>query len=310
MICSVSANPCLDVTLTLPEMQRGIINRLASSRTDVSGKGVNVACALQALGAQTLCIGYNFLANGQMLEDKLHAQGVPYRFINCPGAIRTNRKIIETNSHTMTELNESGSPVTEEQKQQLLALVRETAAKAACICFSGSLPPGAGNHFYAQLLAAAKGTLTALDASGPSLREGLQGEPSLLKPNLHELNELLGGKAATPADALACAKQLLTRKTTLVCVSLGAEGAIITNGKKSFFAPALPVPVCSTVGAGDALLAGILQGLEEKQPLREAFARGLAAAAANVQTEGTAGFTLQAYREQLPAARNCIQALQ
>ena len=127
----------------------------------------------------------------------------------------------------------------------------------------------------------------ALDAEGEALRRGIEARPCLIKPNRMELEMAVGRPLADRAGVIGAAKELARRGIDLVAVSLGAEGAILTDGERTLSSPGLHVPVRSTVGAGDSMMAGMIYGLMAEKPLEEVLRRGMACAAASVMAEGT-----------------------
>ena len=126
-----------------------------------------------------------------------------------------------------------------------------------------------------------------LDAEGEALRLGLQARPNLIKPNRMELEMAVGRRLDSRSDVVKAAAELARSGIDWVAVSLGGAGALLTDGEKTLFAPALKVPVKSTVGAGDSMVAGMLSGLLAEAPMEEVLRRGVACAAASVMAEGT-----------------------
>ena len=176
MILTVTLNPCIDHTAEVERLVPGGTNRVLSSRRDPSGKGVNVSTVLHELGAETLCLGVSREENAGLLESVLERQGIPYDFLRVPGSLRTNLKLLDRSCGVMTECNEKGSPLTEEQLASFLALARRHLADASLLVLSGSVPPGVPADFYRTLALAASesGVPVVLDASGPLLLEGLK----------------------------------------------------------------------------------------------------------------------------------------
>ena len=85
------------------------------------------------------------------------------------------------------------------------------------------------------------------------------------------------------------ARVLLSSSLRLVRTSpgMGKYGAMLVSRTDTFFAPALMVEARSTVGAGDAMIGGVLAGLSRGESLAESFRWGVAAGAASVMTDGT-----------------------
>jgi 1-phosphofructokinase family hexose kinase len=191
------------------------------------------------------------------------------------------------------------------------ALIAAHAGAGDFMVFAGSLPPGCPVDCYKTLveIASRNGCRCVLDADGARLAAGLEARPFLVKPNRYELELLTGEKLESTGDILRAAVSIVERGARVVAVSLGAEGALITDGAESFAARALDVPVRSTVGAGDSMVAALTAGFHEGKSLAEAFRTGVACSAAACMTEGTRRFELCDYERLLPAvAVECISA--
>lgn len=286
MITSVSLNPSIDRTLGVENFTTGGLNRVLSQTDVAAGKGVNVALAAAALGSDSECIGFMYKEGGALFEKRLHEGGVHSDFMWCEGAVRVNVKVFDQTRGEITELNSSGTPVTAEQLTEMTRLVQAHARKSDYLILSGSLPPACPVDYYRTLAEAAEGEncRVLLDADGDRLRAGIKAKPFLIKPNRYEL-ELLTGKTLDSIDLLLEAAQDCIREGVgAVAVSMGGEGALITDGKSAFRTLGLKVEVKSTVAAGDSMIAGMAVGLSRGYPLEEAFRLGVAAATARCCT--------------------------
>ena len=299
MITAVCLKPCIDKTITVDGVKLGQYNKIVDTRSDVSGKGVNVAVVLNRLGVSSRLIGFNFRENGKLLTDMLEKEQVEHSFVYSGGAIRTNIKLIDISDNTMTELNESGGLITDEKKQEFLELFRANSTGNELITLSGSLPVGCEDTFYRDLIASAP-CRCVLDCSGESFARGLEAKPYMVKPNKYELELYAGRPLDTKEECLRVALDIINRGVAIVCVSLGGDGALITNGAESYYAPPVKVRVRSTVGAGDSMVAGICKGLCEGKYLSECFAFGVAAGTACVLSEGTSLLSQADYTAMLP----------
>ena len=305
MITALCLNPCIDKTLHIDGFEYGGMNRVQSVETLGSGKGVNVAIAAAELGMQSECIGFLNEENGERIEDRLSAAGVRAQFVRLGGQVRTNIKLLNLSEGVVTEINEKGVSVGEGQLQDMLRLVCERAPSGGYLVLTGSLPPGCPDDYYKTIMLAVKnrGCKCVLDAEGESFRSGIQGQPYLVKPNQYEL-ELSVGRSLNGVDEIcAAAKELVAGGAQNVAVSMGAVGALITNGTQSFFAPKLNIKVRSTVGAGDSMVAGLLAGFSKDRTLPEAFACGVASASARVISEVPSVFRRSDYEKLLPEVK-------
>lgn len=289
MVLTVSLNPCIDKTVSIEEFHYGGLNRIKDSRLDASGKGINVAIACRQLGAESSCVGINYTRKGELIEQRLKKWRVPYNFVQVEGEVRTNLKVWDQKNGILTEFNESGPPVPSRSIECLNALVRNYAKRSSIVVFSGSVPKGISNYIYAKLLGELEGlpVKTILDAEGQLLLNGLQAHPFMIKPNLYELEKALGTSLKSHKDIIRAGRRLLDQGVTLVCVSMGEKGALFMDRHEAYFAPALEVPVKSTAGAGDSMVAGCCLALENNMGIGDMIRYGTAAAASSVMSEGT-----------------------
>ena len=287
MVTTVCMNPAFDKTALVKHLECGAVNRLESIRYDVGGKGLNVAIVLTRLGAEAHCVGCAGEEDAEAFGALLAREGIFFRSFVLPGKIRTNLKVLNKEDGVVTEFNEPGLIMTEAQQEAFFSFLQTKAKKSQYIIFSGSMPQGCPASLYQQYIGKLKNHKCILDASGEALLLGLQSKPFMVKPNLPELEALVGEKLQSLLSIRDAALSLIRLGAQNVVVSLGKDGAILTDGAQSFFSPALPVASHSTVGAGDAMLGGILKGLEAGESLTESFRFGVAAGAASVMTEGT-----------------------
>ena len=301
MITTVCLNPCIDRTVSIADFNYGGMNRALSARSDAGGKGVNVAITAATLGLETECITFLRKNGGKEIENRLIANGVKSDAIWLEGSVRTNIKLFDQSKGVITEINESGAPVSEEDFLRMTELISEHAQESDFLVLSGSLPPGCPPEYYRDLITSVEGLncRCVLDADGPRLEAGLLAHPFMIKPNRPELEAIVGHQLTTLNDVRDAAQTYIDRGVSIVAVSMGSDGALITNGSETFYAPRMPVEVKSTVGAGDAMIAGFTAGCLADLPLEEVFRKGVACATASVMTEGTLLVDKAVYRSLL-----------
>ncbi len=305
MITVVSLNPSIDRTLMLAEFHAGQTNRVRQSRSDAGGKGVNVCLHLRALGAEEVrCAGLMRAEDEARFRSRLEAAGVPCDWLTMPGRVRVNTKICADDGG-LTELNESGEAVPPDVLPALLERCGRLFARSRVAVLTGSVPPGLPMDVYARLirLAHEAGATCLLDADGAALSEGLKARPDAVKPNRAELERLLGEALPDVRSLLRAAQKLLDRGVLSACVSLGARGAVYATRSRLLMADAVPVDVRSTVGAGDAMVAGLALAAERNLPDERAFSLAVAAGTAAVCTEGTQMLRAEDFRRALPQVR-------
>ncbi|GAB3144714.1 1-phosphofructokinase [Amycolatopsis stemonae] len=279
MIVTVTPNPSLDRTARLSELRRGEVIRAEAVRLDPGGKGVNVARALAAAGTPTVALLPAGGMVGDRLADLLAPEGVPVVAVPIAGTTRSNITLVEADG-TTTKINEPGPEISSAELATLERRAVELAARAEWLVCCGSLPAGVPEDFYARLtgLARQAGAKVAVDTSGAPLAAACASGPDVLKPNLDELTELAGRPLPLLGDVVAFCRELIGGGVGRVLVSLGARGAVLVEEHETRHAVGPLVAVRSTVGAGDAALAGFLHaGGSGPRALRTAVAYGTAA---------------------------------
>ncbi len=280
MIVTLTPNPSLDRTLHIAQLRRGEVVRATSARVDPGGKGINVALALTSTGHRARAVLPLGGSEGTQLSDAIADSGIEVVGVPIASAVRTNMSLAEPDG-TVTKINDPGPELTPGEAG---ALTRSTVAAldgAAWLAGCGSLPPGAPQALYAELVEQGHqaGAQVAIDASGVALAVGIEAGPDLIKPNVHELAELTNRKLRRIGDVVDAATRLHDKGIATVVVSLGADGAVLVDGAGAWCATTPPITVRSTVGAGDALVAGLLAaGGQGPTALRSGVAYGSAAA--------------------------------
>lgn len=287
MITSICMNPSFDKTVEVDTLELGEVNRIRTSRTDMGGKGINVAVVAKRLGLNCRCIGVMGEDGSARLQSMLEREGMEHAFLTVPGSVRTNTKIVSRDGKGVTELNEPGAAMDTAQLQAFFSMAREKASDSRYAVLTGSLPPGCPAGTYRDLMRAMEGVNCILDVGGKELELGAEAHPFLIKPNLSELEATLGLELRTLRSIRDAALIFLRKGVQHVVVSMGSMGAMYVSKEKTLFAPALRVEAKSTVGAGDAMVGGLLKGLEMEGDMAHAFRYGVAAGAASVMTEGT-----------------------
>lgn len=291
MIYTLTLNPALDRELTVDALRLDTVLRATATRSDIGGKGFNVARMLAALGAPSVALGFVGGATGAALRAGLAAQGIATDMIAVAGETRTNVSVVTAGGGPHLKVNEPGPTVSAAECAALRARVRELARPGDWWVLAGSLPPGAPDGLYADLIGdlRAAGACAALDASGAPLRAGVAAGPTLIKPNAAEAAELAGRPCRTPEEALALAAALAD--TPYVAISLGAAGAVLAHAGRGWLATPPPIVERNPIGAGDSLVAGLVWGLARHDP-PAALAWGVACGAAAAARAGTAVGTL------------------
>ena len=284
MIVTVTLNPSLDHSLSVPEFHPGTLHRARLTREDLGGKGINVARALQALGLPSRIVGFAGGRTGRALSDGLLAEAFVVSFVDVDGEIRQNITLLDESNGQVTKINEQGPTVGLKHVAVLEELISSTVQPGDLWAFCGSLPPGAPQDLYARLITRVqeKSAMAFLDTSGAALHAGVRAGPFAVKVNIDEAGELLGRRLDSEQAILEAARELQTMRTCLVALTRGAQGLVLAVQAGMVIAVPPQVAAISPVGAGDAALAGLLWAVsEQSDPVttaRRAVACGTAAA--------------------------------
>lgn len=291
-LITVTPNPAIDHTVSLDRLEPGAVHRARAEQFEAGGKGIGVAAVAAALGLRTAASGWLGDQNPQLFERAFAERGIADAMVRVPGRTRTNIKLADAARGDSTDINLAGiafdAEATVQAEVALLARLAPLVGEGTWCTLAGSLPPGAGVESLVRLAEAlrARGARLMVDTGGKVLGElldRLPAAPDFLKPNRAELEELVGQPLPAAADVARAALALRARGVGLVVVSLGGDGAVIAGEGGCWLALPPRVPVATTVGAGDALVAGTLAALVEGQAFPEAAVFGMACAAARIQ---------------------------
>lgn len=291
-VVTVTLNPAIDQTLDCPGFTAGTVNRVVAETRTAGGKGINVAAFLAGgpapVTASVTATGFLGTDNAAPFETLLRGRDIQDRCLRVPGSSRINIKVVDRTSGSVTDLNLPGLRVPEGALRELAGMLEGLAESHRWCVLAGSLPAGVPETVYADLTARVRerGCLVAVDTSGKPLRHAVTARPDLMKPNAHELSQLLGRPLTGRDDVLRAARDLRAAGVGLVVVSLGAEGAVLVSREGALLAVPPRVEVASTVGAGDAMVAGVLSALLAGGDLEACARRGTAFAAGTLSQLG------------------------
>ena len=293
-VVTVALNPALDHTIEVAGLQPGAVNRALRMQVDVGGKAINVASCLADFGVTAAVTGQLGRDNVALFEELFQRKHIANHCHLLDGLTRINTKVVDTASGETTDINMPGPEFDPAAAADLLEQVLQRldllSQQAKWIVLSGSLPPGMPAETYATITrrAQAAGAAVVLDTSGEPLKAALAAGPRIIKPNRHELAELLGEPLDTLESLVAAARGLLNgpHAPETVVVSLGGDGALFLNRAQALHAHPVSVAVTSTVGAGDAMVAGLVAAQLENCSLAETAQLATAFAAAKLTRLG------------------------
>ena len=288
MITTICLNPSFDKAVKLESLKLGGVNRCWELREDMGGKGINVAVVAKRLGLDVQCIGTMGKNGADRLSYMMGQENLKHHFLQIPGRVRTNLKLVIKDEKGITELNEAGDEISPECLKEFFQLAREKTMDSDMVVLTGSLPPGCPEGTYRDLIKSLDGKKCILDTEGKELELASKAaHPFLIKPNIHEMERTLGLELRTMRSIRDAALLFIRLGVEHAVVTMGSMGAMYVDKERTLYAPALRVATRSHVGAGDAMLGGMLLGYEKEREMSRAFRYGVAAGAASVMTEGT-----------------------
>ena len=263
MILTITLNPAVDKTVHTDSLLIGQVNRLKNVAEYPGGKGINVTRILRTLGGNVIAMGFVGGYNGTFIEEKVKECGAETSFTRIKGISRVNTNIIGGDGY-VTELLDPGPVVNEEERSLFWTQYCENLAKVDVVVISGSNPGGISDEFYVSLIreAKARGKKTIVDACSYSLRVAVKEKPYMIKPNIKELEFLVGKKIRTIEETVRQADELVQSGITTVVVSMGNKGFIHVSDVLKERVKVPKVQVVTTVGCGDAMVAAYAYGYD------------------------------------------------
>jgi 1-phosphofructokinase family hexose kinase len=295
VIVTVTLNAALDRTLLVPSFQLGHRHRASLALSSAGGKGVNVARALRRLGVPVVCTGFVGGQSGTQIAADLTSEGILNDFVRIGENSRTSVAVLDPLSDQSTEINEWGPEVAPAEVDQLREKLAYLTQGAEFVVLAGSLPRGIDPGFYAELIRELnrRHVLTVLDTEGEPLRLGVEAEPHLVSPNVHEAEELVGHEFNDEADLTAGLDEIaeLGPRNVLISVDTGCYALVRDDREEHRVRGSSPrLEAVSTIGAGDTLLAGFLAGRVTGRSVEESVRGAVAAGAASVLEPGPGRF--------------------
>lgn len=290
-IVTLTMNPALDVSTVADAVEPAHKLRCSDAVRHPGGGGINVARVIARLGGDVIALYPRGGVTGDLLDALLAAERVPAGTVAIRGETRQSFSVHERRSGQDYRFVLPGPALAVSEWQACLDRAVALAGDTAFFVASGSLPPGAPEDFYARLarLLAVRGVRLVLDTSGPTLAAALEAGVHLFKPSLRELETLCASALGEPAAQLqACRTLIGAGQAQIVALSLGPQGALLVTADAAWRAPALAVPVASTIGAGDSFVGGLVWAMAGGEPPESAFRHAMAASAAALLSHGTA----------------------
>ena len=284
-IITLTANTAIDWVIEVNHLstQRNLI---ANQTVEfAAGKGINVAKAIESLGYSATVLGFvgqqSATLFNELVSDKLH---LDYTCVD--GKSRTNITLTDNSELQETHIRTSGFNVSRNDCSRLIENLESYVNKGDVVVLSGSLPQGETSQLYQQLIEVChqKSAISFVDSSGESLQQALKASPFLIKPNQQELEEIVGSALLNEEEIIVAAKGLLNRGIQWVVVSRAEKGLIAVNENIILIATTdyVDEKIMTSIGCGDALVAGLAVGYLQNYSATEMIKLGLACGVANL----------------------------
>ncbi|GAF66091.1 1-phosphofructokinase [Bacillus sp. TS-2] len=278
MIYTVTLNPALDYFVAAPSIQVGSLNRATSDQKEPGGKGINVSTVLTSLQASNVALGFIGGFTGEFIQSSLKQRGVRTDFIRIKEDTRLNVKV---KSEVETEINGVSPTITISELNQLTDQLTQLT-KQDIVVLSGSVPSALEPEIYQKWIATLRKreVNVFLDTSGLPLTYAIQEKPTFIKPNHHELSELVGQEIHSIEDAIAPAKRLVEQGIQYVMVTFAGDGALLVSENVTLLATAPTGQLINSIGAGDSTVAGFIYGYQKNWSLHDCFQFAIASGSA------------------------------
>ncbi len=282
MIYTVTFNPSLDYIVSVDKFATGKVNRTGDEKIFAGGKGVNVSIVLKNLGYENTALGYTAGFTGNEIERILQEKGISTRFKNVTTGI--SRINVKLKSDEETEINGQGPAITTEDVEALYDMLDTDLKEGDILVLAGSIPDVMSQETYSNIMKRLenKNINIIVDATKDLLVNVLKYHPFLIKPNNHELGEIVGAEINTREEACMYAKKLQEMGAKNVLVSMAGEGAVlVTETGEEYQSEPPKGKVVNSVGAGDSMVAGFIAGYLKNHSYEEAFKMGLCTGSAS-----------------------------
>ena len=287
MIYTVTLNPSIDRVVDIEELVYDDVNQIVMQKGRAGGKGIDVSRGIKDLGGQSVALGFAGGYNGLELEGELINEGVVCDFTPIGDSTRMNLVIHQKKKRLQTLLSTASPEVRALEIVSLFKKMKEIPG-GSFLVMSGSAPAGVNENFHAQVVTTLKekGVKVAIDADGEVLKMGVEAGPFLIKPNIHEFGRLVEKNMSEVEEVIEYAGPF-QEKVEYIVVSMGPKGAVGISREGTFHVVPPKVKVRSALGAGDALLAGVIFTLSSGGGFEDALRLGVACGSASTLNPGT-----------------------
>jgi 6-phosphofructokinase 2 len=304
MIYTITLNPALDRTISIDRIRDDVSNRILEEQSYAGGKSVDVSKVLKNFGVDNIALGFIGGFAGRELEGRLLNEGIQSDFVRVSGETRTNIIIHERETGRQLAFNARGPEVKPHELMQLIEMI-ENLQNPRIIAIGGSLPLGVSPEIYRKIITIARRlkAKVVLDVDGSALKVGIQARPDVIKPNIHELSEIVGRELSEMEDICAAAREINKGGVETVLVSMGAGGILMVKDGLECLAVPPPTQVLNTIGAGDSAVAGFIFGMINGKDPKRSLMYAAAAGTATTLSLGTALCQTEDFEKILPQVK-------
>ncbi|KLI29653.1 1-phosphofructokinase [Brachyspira hyodysenteriae] len=290
MIYTLTLNPAVDYYIDMNKFEEGELNKVNNSYTLAGGKGINVSKVLKNFGIESIALGFCGGFTGEYIKTDLNKYGIKDNFISLAQNTRINVKIKTEKKET--EIMGKSPKILPENIDELLSIINNIQDNDILV-LSGSVPSSVKEDIYKDIIQKTKSKNNVkiiLDSRENAFKIAVKENVFLTKPNRKELSEYFGRDIRTVYDIITYAKQLVEDGSENVIVSLGKDGSALVNKDGSYIGNAPDGKLISSVGAGDAMVAGIVYGISKNLSILDSYKYAIASGTATAFNEGLTTF--------------------
>ncbi|WP_445436085.1 1-phosphofructokinase [Candidatus Borreliella tachyglossi] len=277
MIYTLTLNPAIDYKIVVDGFQKGCLNHALSSNFLAGGKGINVSSVLKNFETESIACGFLGGFTGDYIKCSLDLRGIKNEFIKIAEHTRINIKMMSDGEET--EINGNSPAILESDFKYLIKIFKNI--DKGILIMSGSIPTSLGANAYNEIAKNLSSNVQLIiDTSGIALQKAIELKPFLIKPNIYELEELLGIKLSSRQDVAKGGYSLIERGVQNIIVSMGGDGAVFISDKETYIASVPKINSVSTIGAGDSVVAGFVHAHQNGNSFYDSFKFGIASGTA------------------------------
>ncbi|WP_221037763.1 1-phosphofructokinase [Borrelia sp. HM] len=277
MIYTLTLNPSIDYKMIVDRFQEGCLNNIVSHNFLAGGKGINVSSVLKNFRMESVIFGFLGGFTGDFIKSTLDLMQIKHDFVSISCNTRINIKIMSDGKET--EINGNSPDILKSDFQSLIFKLKKL--DKGILIMSGSVPSSLGYSAYNEIAEnLSKNIQLIIDTSGIALQKIVYLNPFLIKPNIKELEELLGNNLNSSKELIDAGYKIMDMGVQNLIVSMGSDGAFFMNNKNIFMASVPKINAKSTIGAGDSVIAGFIYTYMKGGSFCDSFRFGVASGTA------------------------------